>query len=145
MKPRNRQSEIGKSEIGNLRYLARFSLHNRVSAGGKSFISCVFVTHVLYCLVPSWIPCLLYIHKHNYGAIVLGREGCRAVSGLQILFCTKVYIFSDSLLGHRDRSPNIPSDHTKQFLDITTHGGSASGQILWYLRRGRILHGQSPQ
>jgi len=30
MKPRNRQLEIGKSEIGNPRHLARFSLHNCV-------------------------------------------------------------------------------------------------------------------
>ena len=45
---------------------------------------------------------------------------CRAVSGLQILFWTKVYIFSDGFLSDSNLQPNIPSDHTKQFLDITT-------------------------
>ena len=48
------------------------------------------------------------------------------VSGLQILLWTKVYIFSDSLLsdyhGYISEPPNIPSDHTKQFLDTTTNG-----------------------
>jgi len=64
----------------------------------ESFISCVSVTYLLYCLVMSCLSCFLYIYKHNYGAIVLRREGCRAISGLQILFWTKVYIFLDSLL-----------------------------------------------
>ena len=47
-----------------------------LSAGGRSFISCATVTHVLYCFGLSDFSGFLYIYKHNYGAIVLGREGC---------------------------------------------------------------------
>jgi len=87
-----------------------------LSACGKSFISYVSVTYILYCLVLSCLSCFLYIYKHNYGAIVLGREGCHEVLGLQILFWTKVYIFSDSLLSDIIKPLNIPF----KFLDITT-------------------------
>jgi len=44
------------------------------------------VSHVLYSLVLSCFSCFLYIYKRNYRAIVLVKEVCREVSGLQILF-----------------------------------------------------------
>ena len=82
----------------------------QVPSDGRQAISYVSVTHVLYCLVLSCLSCFLYIYKHNYRAMVLGKEGYREVQDCKFCFGPK----EDS---KRDEPPNIPSNRTKQFLD----------------------------
>jgi hypothetical protein len=58
------------------------------------------------------VPLLSSVSMHDYGTIVLGKEGCGGVSGLRISFGTKVYIFVVS-----DSRKARPSEHTLKFLD----------------------------
>jgi len=85
------------------------------------FLSLMFCT-VLFCLAVH----VLSLYKHNYGTIVLGREGCCEVQDCKFCFGPKYIFFQIASLA--SSTPlNIPSDHTKQFLDITTQATNISG------------------
>jgi len=57
-----------------------------LSAGGKPFISCVSVTHVLYFLVLSCPSCFIYIYKQAGCPICITGEYQKLITAIKITY-----------------------------------------------------------